>query len=738
MSSSSDAKIEIAKYFLSGWWAICEGPIDKIFKIIINEKVAWEGNRSTSGSYIAINKQELFGGAKREGGLLGSVTFYRGTGTQSLVDDDKAALARSGIVGPYPSHRGIASLFFRGAPSLGGNRGFYWRANYPAVPTIKVEAQRAPKGLNSDFAMIPDLADPTEIRQANPIHIAFEVMTDPSLGIGMPEEAIDVEHWNAVAETVYDERIGISLLWTDQMDGEGFVNKVLSYVNALRFVNPLTGLEDIKLIRGDYSTTGLFEINPNNANLSGFQRKMWGDTINEIIVTWTNPKNEKTESVSAQDLANITMQGGIVSQTTEYPGVRWVSLAKRLAMRDLRLASNPLASCKAVIDRSAWGIVPGDVVKVTWPEHGMTEVLMRVMDADYGETGDSAITVSLIEDVFGLDAGAYYDAPESGWIDEDIEPRPIQHSAVLTLPYYMLARRVPSFARLNDPQVRVAVLGADSSVNISQFRIAYQTADAGGSSIWVGAETRSLLSYSLVEAPFAYGDIDLYITTPTLGHGVEINTVVMIGEDEATQEMCLVTAIGSNFVTLKRGMMDTTPKAWAIDTPVWFINNDADIVDDVIRVGDQPITYRLRTITSLGTLDISDAPDLDATLTRRPWLPLRPANCKVNSTASGPVSAIGASSLSLTWANRNRLYEDSVLINWTAGNVTPEAGQTTTITVYNAAGTTVLYSVDGLTGTSYTLSTSAFSSASSVRIKFTSKNADGDESLQGHIITVNL
>jgi hypothetical protein len=735
MTSSSDSKIEIAKYFMSGWWAICEGSIDKLMKIIINDKVAWDGTRTTNGT-ISIDKQELFGGPKREGGLLGNITFYRGTGSQTINADDAAAIGRSGVAGPYPSHRGIASLFFRGTPALGGNTGFYWRSNYPSVPSIKAQVQRKPVGLNSDFAMIPDLGNPDNIEQANPIHIAYEVMTDMSLGIGMPDSAFDVDHWNEIAEVVYDERIGISLLWTDQMDGEAFVNKLLSYVNALRFLNPMTGLEDIRLIRGGYSTVGLFEINPGNATLSSFQRKMWGDTINEIIVTWTNPKNEQTESVSVQDLANISMQGGIVSQTVDYPGVRWVSLAKKLGMRDLRVASNPLASCKATLDRSAWGILPGDVVKVTWPEHGMTEVLMRVIDVDYGDDSDSSIGVNLIEDVFGLDAGAYFESPESEWLDEDIEPRSIEHSAVLTLPYYMVVRRMPTFKTLEDPEVRVAVLGADSSVNISQFLIAYETARANGSTYWQGVETRTLLSYSTSTLSIDHADTNIYITVPTTGHGIEENTIAMLGEDEATQEMCLVTAIGSNYITVRRGMMDTTPKPWPVDTPIWFLNNEADIMDDVIRVGGQPITYRLRTMTALGTLPITSAPDLDAVLSRRHWLPLRPANCKVNADGYGPVNAPAATSLSLTWANRNRLSEDNVLLNWTSGNTTPEVGQTTTITVRNAAGTTVIQTVDGLTGSSHSLSTSGF--PGTVIIKFTAKNAAGDESLQGHEITVNL
>ena len=143
-------------------------------------------------------------------------------------------------------------------------------------------------------------------------------------------------------------------------------------------------------------------------------------------------------------------------------------------------------------------------------------------------------------------------------------------------------------------------------------------------------------------------------------------------------------------------------------------------------------------MTSLGVLANSDAPDLDGVMSRRPWLTLRPANCRVNGVTHGEFNAAGLTTLDLTWENRNRLFEDPVLLGWQDGTVVPETGQTTTITLYGRDGLTVVNTIDGLTGTSYTLPISTFGVAGYGYVKFTSKNAEGEESIQGHRIAVGI
>lgn len=743
-------KIQIVQYYMSLWYGFATGPVDKILAIYVDEKEIWSGELAESGA-IKVNKKDLFGGPKKEGGVAGLVTYLDGRSSQTIPEYLANKLGRTEAT--CPAHRGIASLFFTGhteasstspygsgvlsniidaplstifnAVKVSSEKAFYWRANQPNVPPIWIKAQRSPKVLNPLYAMVGD--------DANPVHIIYEVMTNTDWGLGVATSGINTAVFQAASQVVFDEEIGISLLWVEQQSGEDFIASVLEYIEAVIFVNPQNGLIEIKLIRADYDVDDLFEITPDNANLSGFQRKLWAETINELNVTWTNPESEEEETVTAQDLGNMAIQE-IVTQTKSFKGVRNGDLAMRLAKRDLRVASAPLMSCTAIVNRSAWNITPGSVVKLTWPEHGMSGVVMRVGDVDYGRTNDSKVKLTLTEDVFALDVGEYYPPPSTSWIPQTEVPTPLDFSQVITLPYYLLVQSGEDLSSLTDPDVFAAVLAADTGSDISSYVIMSEGATPAGDPVWEGAETKGLLSYSTLTAPLAFSTTTsvAHITVPTQGDGLDVDSFVMLGTSDAEQEFCLITAVGSTNITLKRGLLDTVPRAWPAGTPVWFLSADSDVSDMTVRVGDQPITYRLLSMTSLGVLNLNDAPDLDAVLTRRPWLPTRPADCEVNGFSVGPVDAIDDATLSLTWANRNRLFEDSVVMEWTDPSVTPEDGQTTTITVIADDGT-VLSTTDGLTGTSYDLPVAAFDGRPRGWIKFTSKTAAG-ESLQGHRI----
>jgi len=100
-------------------------------------------------------------------------------------------------------------------------------------------------------------------------------------------------------------------------------------------------------------------------------------------------------------------------------------------------------------------------------------------------------------------------------------------------------------------------------------------------------------------------------------------------------------------------------------------------------------------------------------------------------------SANGLPHVVVTWSNRNRLTEDTVVLPWTGAAVTPETGQTTTVVVKNATSGAVITTIDGLTGGTYNLLKTAFGSAEVGIVRVTSKR-DGYESLQGHELLVRV
>ena len=316
----------------------------------------------------------------------------------------------------------------------------------------------------------------------------------------------------------------------------------------------------------------------------------------------------------------------------------------------------------------------------------------------------------------------------------------MEYSLATTLPYFLMNKMGLRLQDYTDPDVAVAVMGAHGDRDINQYLIVYEDSTPNGETIWQGNETRSLLSRGALRDALAFSPSTstTVVKDVTPGYGVKKNHILLIGDDEEEQELCLITSVSGRTLSIKRGMMDTTPKAWPANTGVWFIPLDADVVDDQRRMGGMEVAYKLLTMTSVGVLLEADAPELIARPTRRPWLPLRPANCKVEGQFIGPVNVSGQSSVTLKWSNRNRRTEDSVLLQWNNGNVTPETGQTTTIQAIGPDGFSVRGEVNGLTGTSYELDLSIFNGATRGYVKFLSKNAAGDTSLQGHMIKVIL
>lgn len=113
--SKKKPKMRVTEYFCSVHYGICQGPLDYINRIRINEKVAWEG-RVASSAVFEINKQKLFGGIKKEGGVQGYVVYQPGTFAQFCSHTVAAKLGRTPA--NAPANRGLANVMFTGRQSL--------------------------------------------------------------------------------------------------------------------------------------------------------------------------------------------------------------------------------------------------------------------------------------------------------------------------------------------------------------------------------------------------------------------------------------------------------------------------------------------------------------------------------------------------------------------------------------------------------------------------------------------
>jgi hypothetical protein len=538
---------------------------------------------------------------------------------------------------------------------------------------------------------------------ANPAHIIFECLTNNDWGIGLPSAMLDIPSFVAAADILYDEALGLSMMWSTQTNIESFVNDVLGHIDGTYGVDPQTGKIYLSLIRGGYSTGDLFRLTPDNCTLTRFQRKSLSETINEVVVTWTNPLNEQEETVTVHDLANYSSQGVLNSSSSNYYGVRSAELATRLALRDLSRAAAPMASFEADVDRSGWSVKPGDPVLLTYPEYGISELPVRVTSVNYGRPGASKVQITMVEDVFSTPSTAYVDI--SGSLNEGPStwnPAPLTYFLGGSAPYYFVSREIGSSAALamDASEAYMALLGAANG--ISGIEVLTPTTDALGYTVYENQGSIEPAGRAATSSALALEAISTGVTFTGITGSVSpvAGLFLWIGSgDPATSELAVISEVGSG-LTLKRGLLDTTPKAWPAGTTVWLITPGSDITDPDLRLAGQTVSYKLLPRSPRAILDESWAPVVTATSDDRQHLPYRPANVTING-SYWPSQTMYP--LVVAFARRNRITEEPVVRSWTDADVTPEAGQTVTATLRRVDTNAVLAETTGITGTSVSL-----------------------------------
>lgn len=601
------------------------------------------------------------------------------------------------------------------------------------VPIIDEDDQ---SGLVS--AVITALFGDGVVADANPAHIIYECLTNTDWGMGSPTSAIDYDAFDAASQTLFAESFGLSMVWAQQASIQDFVQEVLDHIQGVLYVDPATGLITLDLIRGDYDESTLDVLDPDNADLTNFSRKLWGDIVNEIVVTWTNPENEQEETITVQDNASIAIQGGLVSDSRNYYGVRNAALAQSLAFRDLRSAGQPLASAEVEVDRSQYALRPGSVIKLTWPEYGLTELVMRVQSVDYGKIGDPTIKANLIEDVYGLAIGSYDEAPDSAWVDPSADPEDMDPVKIITLPYFMAANSgVGEFIETPEyPEVVAGILASTDNTDTFEYELSDEISLPNGDLQFQTISTNNVLGYGSLAAQLAaeITSTNVALSIDQGGTAPVVGGFVFLGDGtEETSEIAMVDADnGDGTYTLVRGVMDTVPRIWPAGTATWFVDESTIFEDPVVRSAAETVDYLLLSRTSQGLLAAGDATEQSATLTERPWLPNRPANVGVYdgtnfSTSSAPIDAAlnPDAFITVTWANRNRLDEDSQILAWDDATQTVETGQTTTIEVRDVDGV-LLATHDGLTGTTYNVPDSSYSGEQLIELRVYAERSDSD------------
>lgn len=382
------------KYYIDHHAGLCHGPVDQVNRILIGEKQAWTGAVSAN-STISINLPKLFGGTKREGGVIGDVSFMFGEQTQ-VANTYLQSITSSDI-----AYRGIFSYvtgslltpFYIGTTA------------YPKVWAVRV--RRILKGWYGGTAWYSAKAT-INTKQMNPAHIIYQCLTDPRWGMGVDTLQIDPGTFQSVADTLYTEGFGLCINWNQSASIEEFIGIVLDHIAGGLTLNTSTGLYELVLVRGDYDPDTLTTYDESDIiALTDYQRQAWAETVNEVTLVYTDPDTGKDTTITQQDLANIDAQGVLVPVKIEYKGIRNHDVARTVLARELASRVTPLSKITFEINRRAWSVRFAHLFKLNWAARNVSGVVYRVIKISKGTLQKGSIKIDALEDIYALGINSY-------------------------------------------------------------------------------------------------------------------------------------------------------------------------------------------------------------------------------------------------------------------------------------------------------------------------------------------
>ncbi|MCL2636569.1 MAG: phage tail protein [Betaproteobacteria bacterium] len=497
---------------------------------------------------------------------------------------------------------------------------------------------------------------------------------------------------------------GLCLKFNAQDSIVNFAQSVIDHIGGSIFVDRRTGKLKLRLVRDDYNpaTLPIFDADSGLLAVEEFESAAIFDGPSEVIVKFVSPMARgETRSVRQRNAAAITAaNGAVVSVTREYPGLPTADLAARVALRDLKSMGGNLKKFTVKLDRRGSLISPGDVFRIAAPELDIDNMVVRAGRCEYGEGTDGTVSITAIEDVFGLPSASWLGQDPGGFVRPDLTPQPAPVKRAVEAGYIdMLLRIGDANARgLADSAAYVAMLATSPSGLSLGFDVAV--------SVGAGFTTGNTEMGTFCQVATLAAAIDRSATVLSMPEAYALVGVVEIGSAALLEdELVRIVAInsGSNTVTVGRGCGDTLPADHPAGALLWCYGSNQDYGFDE-REYAQGMTAQARALTRTGsgTLALASAPTSSIALAGRAARPYPPANVRLNNvrwptTINGP--------LNIAWAHRDRLTQADLLVDWLAGNTGPEVGVTYNLTLYGGAtlGSLSLRKTEtGLTVASYT------------------------------------
>lgn len=633
----------------------------------------------------------FYGGDEKEGGVAGTIRFYRG-----LVGQGGSAYFASQIDTPEKP--------IPVAPA-------YESYAYAMLEHFYVGTSAYLKPIGWVVSSYPNLlAVPSGHHKigddANPICFIHEIINNPVWGLNIDNSRFNLDGWRAAAETIYSEGYGISMIVNTGSTAEDLIDEVLRHIDGVVYTDPETGLLEIALARADYDPETIPHFGPDDmVEAPKFSRPSWSETKNTIKVSYIDRANDYTEAVvSQQDLANIQQrEGEIDSEVIPFNGFSTFLAADRACARALKTMAYPLAKMSVTLTRAAWKLRPGKTLKITWPPRGINGVVFRVVRIDYGNLHQNRVTLEIVEDIFSISQSAYDQPPPSGWVNPVTAPTtPLNRTGLFELP--------AEFS--GSTGAHVATMASRSGGVMEGYQI-WSALAPGAAGMTYKRRTVNFTPSALTTAIYpnstpARDPVGFAITSPL--HGNVVPATVTEDDLLAGDSIWLIrSAAGDEMVAAKnftstqisdviRGVYGTVPLTHPAGATVWYLSGGFSVENDVPYTALPETVYaRLLPYNSLGVLPIAAAAENSITITGRAAKPYPVRYLRVNGVVN-PAGTITGDAI-VTWEFVNPLASGGRITVAGSGTFPLTPGVTFSLTVHVAG--VLKRTVTGLTVPTY-------------------------------------
>ena len=666
---SSETITKGFRYHVGIQSALCRGTVNSLLRVWIGDDEVFAGTVSDGGTFT-IDKPDLFGGEDLGGGgIVGTLKFFAGSNNQAV----SSYLAVHQVVGL--NNRTPA---YRGTCHISPNADAVYVGTSSSIKPWKYELRRIPNGL---VLATPSINSGND---ANPMNVLYEILTNTEWGLAITPAYIDTASFITAATALNTEGNGFSYLQDSPIEASELIALLEQQISGILFFNQVTAKFQVRLARADYvlASTPLLD-DDTILSFNSFARGSWEDTTNFIRSQFNDRSdNYKGTFGLAIDSANIRIQNGaIISTTTGYPGVKDKNLANDLAWRDLRTLAVPLAKANVTVDGTNYDLQPGQPVRITNADLGITGVAFRVTRVDYGQMTDNKIVLDLVEDVFFYLEGSFGAPIDSGWEAplDDLQPFLTVQTLTIESPRAFNARdpeatgpadnRIFCSARKRGVEVSFKVFqkldGASDSAYLEAgegvrfLRIGSLTADLPTSGATVPTATLNVTtgpdSQSRIRECFEDSPAPAVL-------GLQLGQMVMIDD-----EIMLVTNASNNGATVDllsvyRGVLDTPRSIHSAGADVWLLSGGGFVGGITIGPFGEvaSIDLKLRPRSSSDLVLLADATEEEVDMAKRSRRPYPPGRVTVGVTVwASTVSleqlggAAEATGFAVSWLRRD-------------------------------------------------------------------------------------